>query len=141
MEEHENVETRRKIRIRRRSALFLLLISDSDDEQRVSEDFASIFAMAEMQGGAGVSSSTSVAKEKKKICALEDFSPPTQDDVDWNVVVEKEKLLEKTCAYKQGKKLDCKVLVGQVAKNIALACRCTRPRSSTWMWRKAAPRS
>ena len=69
-------------------------MSDSDDDERVSADFASIFALAEMQGDADASSSTHVAKqEKKKICDASDFNPPSQEDFDWNVEVEKEKLL------------------------------------------------
>ena len=96
-------------------------MSDSDDDERVSADFASIFALAEMQGDADASSSTHVAKqEKKKICDASDFNPPTQEDLDWNVEVEKEKLMKKTAAFENGKMEVGTALVGRISKDIAL---------------------
>ena len=96
-------------------------MSDSDDDERVSADFASIFALAEMQGDADASSSTHVAKqEKKKICDASDFNPPTQEDLDWNVEVEKEKLMKKTAAFDNGKMEVGTALVGRISKDIAL---------------------
>ena len=96
-------------------------MSDSDDDERVSADFASIFALAEMQGDADASSSTHVAKqEKKKICDASDFNPPTQEDLDWNVEVEKEKLMQKTAAFENGKMEVGTALVGRISKDIAL---------------------
>ena len=43
-----------------------------------------------------------------------------RQDVDWNVEVEKEKLLEKTAAYQEGKTLVGKALIGRLDKDIAL---------------------
>ena len=87
-------------------------MSDTDDEERVSVDFASVFALAEMQGEADTSTSTQVAQEKKKICVPSDFNPPTQQDVDWNVEVGKEKLVEKTFAFKGGKRQVGRAIAG-----------------------------
>ena len=91
--------------------------SDGDDFSgpAMSADFASIFALAEMQGAAEASSSTG----KKKMVDLSDYNPPTQLDLDWNVEVEKEKLLEKTAAYVSGKKITGKALVGNIDKELA----------------------
>ena len=97
-------------------------MSDSDDDERVSADFASVFAMAEMQGDADASSSKRVAQGKKKIVDLKDFKPPTPDAVEWNLEVEKEKLMEKVEVFGNagGPHVVGRALVGRLDKDLAL---------------------
>ena len=113
----ENTLFSRRSADRRRSARRM---SDSDDEEHVSQDFAFIFALAEMNSAAADASSSTAAPEKKKMCDLCDFKAPTQDDVEWNVVVQKENLLEKTDAFTEGDRPVGKALVGRLDKDLAL---------------------
>jgi hypothetical protein len=123
MEEHGFAENACHYQVRRRSgrrSALAVEMSDSDVDERVSADFASIFALAKMQGEADASSSTHVAQQKMRICSPSDFNPPSPQDLDWNVKVEKEKLLQKTAAFENGKMQVGTALVGRISKDIAL---------------------
>ena len=65
-------------------------------------------------------SSSTAAPEKKKTCDLRDFKPQTQEDIEWNVEVQKENLLEKTYAFTEGDRLVGKALVGRLHTDLAL---------------------